>query len=84
MARDGRQREVQWALMRVRTRRIWQAWLRFCRRFANVSNGILFSVMYVLLVTPTALVTRRAPVQTGWTRPTGSEVAALPAVQRQY
>jgi hypothetical protein len=84
MARDGRALEVRWAIFRVRARRYWQAWLRFCRRFANVSNGILFTLLYVLLVTPTALFSRKPGQATGWQRPSLNPAPDFSSVQRQY
>jgi hypothetical protein len=83
LARDGQRGRVRWALLRVRSRRYWQAWLRFCRRFADVSNQCFFTMLYFVLVGPTRLLTRGDTRPTGWIAPENTD-ADLPSVQRQF
>lgn len=64
--RDGRQKEVDGAIGRVRRRRVWEGWLRFSRDFGNVvSTGWLW-ILYAVVVAPFRLFAR---VETGgWQR----------------
>ena len=84
LAQQGRSSEVRWALLRVRARRYWQAWLRFCRKFANVSNGFLFTTIYLLVLAPTAFLTRPRLPAGGWMNPEDTEVPSLETASQQF
>jgi len=66
-AKQGEEREVKWALFKVRWRRAWEAWLRFARDFGHFMSTLWLSLIYGLLVPPFRLAAR---LETGgWQSP---------------
>lgn len=84
LGQGGRLSEVRWALLRVRARRYWQAWLRFCRQFANVSNGLLFTSIYFLIAAPTALLSQQRLPSGGFRAPEHASEPSMTNVSQQF
>ena len=58
IAKLGQGSEVKKAIFSVKSRRWYQAWLRFARRFGDVMAGLWLGLIYLLLVGPFSLVAR--------------------------
>ncbi len=63
----GRGAEVDRALFRVRTRRLWEGWLRFSRDLGDLVTTGWLTVLYFLVVSPFRLLARHA--DGGWAPP---------------
>lgn len=55
----GARDNVRWALARVRSRRVWQGWLRFTRRLGNGVSAAWLGFLYFGLLGPFSLMARR-------------------------
>ncbi|MDP2309556.1 MAG: ferritin-like domain-containing protein [Pseudomonadota bacterium] len=56
----GAGRDVAWAVIRVRGRRAWQAWLRLTRDLGNLVSSAWLGVLYFIVLGPFSVVARRA------------------------
>ncbi len=83
LAKAGRAGAVRWAMVRVKARRYWQAWLRFSHRVATFMNGLMFTLLYFLLVAPTHLLSSSKDEAKGWRVP-APPAPTLDAVRHQF
>jgi hypothetical protein len=60
----GRGKEVDWALRRVRWRRVWEAWLRFSKDIGDVVSSVWLYLLCLVAVGPFRLFARLEPG--GW------------------
>lgn len=86
--RDGRAREVAWALASVRFTRAWEAWRRSGRLLGDVAARLLLGLAYLLVLPVFALVQRnRDPERAGWHLRGAADpdtAARLAAARRQF
>jgi rubrerythrin len=86
--REGRGREVAWALAAVRFTRAWEAWRRSGRLLGDLAARLLLGLAYLLVLPVFALIQRnRDPERAGWhLRNTANPdtAARLAAARRQF
>ncbi len=59
MIAEGEGRAASWAVLRVRVRRLGEAWLRFSRVLGDVMSGLWLGIIYFIGVGPFAWLARR-------------------------
>lgn len=84
MRKEGQEATVNRLFLKRILLRSWQAWLRFSRRFADVSNKILFGLIYLFIVIPTSWVQRRTLPSGSWQMPDLDDSNALQQLSREY
>lgn len=75
---DGRGKEVQRAIRKIRRQRFLQAWLRFSRLIGNVMSALWLTLAYFLVIGPFALIVRATERITSGFVPT-REIRSTPA-----
>lgn len=60
----GQEKAVRWAVLRVRTRALYQIWLRFARVLGDTVAGVWLGLLYYVLVGPFSLIVRSTEVAT--------------------
>lgn len=84
MRKEGQEAVVNRLFLKRFLLRTWQAWLRFSRRFADVSNKILFGLIYLFIVIPTSWVQRRTLPSGNWQMPEQDDPNTLRHLSREY
>lgn len=74
---QGRASEVTWALLRVRGRRWWEAWMRFSHHLGTFVSGLWLTIIYVFIVAPFALVAKLTEKQDGGLQPVEVDRSAV-------